>query len=392
MIYADNAATTSLHPLAFHAMAPYLVSEYGNPSSHYTFGRTARQAIETAREQTASLINAAPEEIFFTSGGTESDNWALTAAVKRSLQNNDKPVLIHTPIEHSAIINTAAALNESQFLSALKLIPVDNKGFISPEDAASLCSDRHDNIISVMFANNEIGSIQPIEKMTASIRQNHSTNSIIHTDAVQAVGHIHIDVKKLGIDMLSASAHKFHGPKGIGFLYINKNLIPSITPLIYGGSQERSLRAGTENVAAIVGLGKAAEIAKEQMMRNRINTLRLSHTLAVGLADIPGAHINGSTELGWQRLPNNVNIRFDGIFSETLLGILDSHGICASAGSACHAGDPTPSHVLKAIGLTDEQATSSLRFTLSEDNTDEDVEAIISIIRASVDMLKGGKQ
>lgn len=387
MIYADNAATTMLHPQVLDAMLPYL--SCGNPSSHYSLGRNAKEAIERARSQVASLINASPDEIFFTSGGSESDNWALqSAADYASTIGCSKPTLIYSAIEHSAILNTVAVMNLDEKLSSAKKIPVDSQGFVSVKDILNECSSDNINIISIMTANNEIGTIQPIKQIATSVHHQYP-DSIIHTDAVQAVGHIYIDVKDSDADLLSSSAHKFHGPKGTGFLYIRKPLLDLFRPYINGGSQERGFRAGTENVAGIVGTGKAAEIAKQDMTKNKIRTARLTDLLINGLLSLPGSHLNGPTDLLKKRLPNNTNVRFDGISAEALLGILDSQGICASAGSACHAGDPTPSHVLTSIGLTPAEAASSVRFTLSEANTEEEVFTIIQLIKNSLDLLRG---
>lgn len=387
MIYLDNAATTPIRQEVVEAMTPYLTDYYGNASSLYSLGRKSKQAIETARQQVAELINADPEEIFFTSGGSESDNWALhSGTYYLSSIGKGLPTLITTQIEHPAILNTATAIDIR--LSHLKYAVPDKDGLIPVESITNKISQPHGNMISVMLVNNEIGTIQPIKEITSASRAK-DPDAIIHTDAVQAVGHIAINVKDLGVDLLSASAHKFNGPKGVGFLYIHKPLIDKMIPFINGGGQERNLRASTENVAGIVGTGVAAEIASKEQPREYLRLLNLSYILTTRLLDIPGSHLNGSSDFGVHRSPNNVNIRFDGITAEVLLALLNDHGICASAGSACHSNNPVPSHVLTSIGLTAEEASSSIRFTLGYQNTEDDIINLLETIKPIINMLRG---
>lgn len=363
MIYLDNAATTPLKREALEAMMPYLKEDFGNASSAYALGRASRKAIDHAREQIASVINAKPEEIYFTSGGTESNNWALKG--KRS-------VLISS-IEHPSILN----------LVIQRSLDVDEQGFIDTNQLRAALGLDWD-LVSIQFANNEVGTIQPIEKIGKLCRYYEVP---FHTDAVQAFGHVPIDVEKMNIDMLSASGHKFGGTKGVGCLYVRKGI--PIDPFIKGGHQEKGLRAGTENVAGIVGMGAAAELARKTM-EARASKEQVLQSLMIGrlTKEIPGARINGTTDEK-RRLPNNISLTIDGVSGETLVLLLDNMGICISAGSACTSDSPDPSHVLKAIGFTNEQAFSTVRITLSDTTTVQEAHYTVDAIKKCVNRLRG---
>lgn len=369
MIYLDNAATTKVHPVVLDAMIPYLSDQYGNPSANYDLGSDAKHAIENARHIIAQSINADDEEIYFTSGGTESDN----TIIKRLA-----PVvsgIITTPIEHKAILNSLPKNN-------VDFLDVNKYGFVNMQSLDEF--PLFNRLVSVMYANNELGTIQPVHEIGVYIEQFADLKwTILHTDAVQAYGHIPINVKDSHIHALSASAHKFRGPKGIGFLYINKNI--NINPFITGGGQERGFRSGTENVASIVGMGKAVEIAMTNMSQNYISVSRKREHFEQSILNaISDVHINGEEP----RLPGHCNITIDGVNSEEVLELLNTSGICASSGSACSAKDSKPSYVLKAIGLSDEQVNSSLRFTIGEDNTYEDLDFVVSTLKDAVNMLR----
>lgn len=375
-IYLDNAATTKIDDQVLNAMLPYFSDYYGNSSSIYTFSQKSKKAQDDARESIAKSIGAKSNEIYFTSGGTEADNWALKASAKL-LESKGKHI-ISSKIEHHAILKTLEYLSKEGF--EISYLDVDSNGLINPEDV--LNNIRPDTIlISIMSANNEIGTIEPIREI-GTIAKEH--NILFHTDAVQAYCHIPINVDDLNIDMLSASAHKFHGPKGIGFLYIRSGV--KIHSFLHGGAQERKRRAGTENVAAIVGMAKAAMIAHGEMKKNDmyISSLR-DYLINKILKEISFSHINGSLT---KRLSNNINISFDFIDGESLLLMLDNYGICASSGSACSSGSLEPSHVLLAIGLNNEKARSSLRISLSKYNNKDELDIFIEKLKFIIERLR----
>ena len=363
--YFDNSATTKVRKEVLDKMFPYFMLEYGNPSSLYKLGRTARVAVEEARRNVANLINCDKNEIYFTSGGTESDNTALKGIM--NLDKNNGKHLITTKIEHPAILNTCRTLEENGF--KVTYLNVDKEGVINIEELNNSITEET-VLISIMFANNEIGSIQPIEEIGKIAKKR---GIIFHTDAVQACGNIDIDVKKLNIDMLSLSGHKIGAPKGIGALYVNKNI--EFKNLVDGGHQEKDKRAGTENVPGMVGLGEACRLTKNDMENhiNKLKTLRDYYFEKIK-ENILDVKINGSIE---HRLPGNANTSFKGINGGELLMKLDEKGICASAGSACSSGSSMPSHVLTAIGLTSEYLEGTLRVTFGDENTKEDVEYLV---------------
>lgn len=363
--YFDNAATTKVKKEVVDKMFPYFVESYGNPSSLYTLGRTAKVGIEEARRQVANLINGDKNEIYFTSGGTESDNTALKGIMY--LNKNKGKHIITTQIEHHAILNTCKTLEENGY--KVTYLNVDKDGIVNLQELVNAITE-DTVLISVMFANNEIGSILPIKKIGEIAKER---GIIFHTDAVQACGNVHIDVKEMHIDMLSLSGHKIGAPKGIGALYVRKNM--EFKNLIDGGHQERDKRAGTENVPGMIGLGEACKIAKNNMENhvNRLKELRDMYFSEVK-NQIPDIKINGSMEY---RLPGNSNISFKNVNGNELLMKLDDKGICASAGSACSSGSSMPSHVLTAIGLTSEYAEGTLRVTFGDENTKEDVEYLV---------------
>ncbi|NLO14307.1 MAG: cysteine desulfurase NifS [Clostridiales bacterium] len=375
-IYLDNAATTPLSPEVLEAMMPYLTGRYGNASSIYDTGRDARRAIDDARKQVAGLIGARTNEIHFTSGGTESDNWALKgiAFARRSKGNH----IITSAIEHHAVLETARWLETEGF--DVTYLPVSASGIVNPEDVKNAIKDRT-ILISIMAANNEIGTLQPAEAIGAIAREHKIP---FHSDAVQAAGAIGVDVNAWQVDLLSLSGHKFHGPKGTGALYVRSGT--RILPLLHGGAQERNRRAGTENVAGIVGLGKAAERAGMMMDENAEKITRLRNILIDGITGaIPHVRLNGDRT---NRLPNNANLSFRYIEGEALLLHLDLNGIAASSGSACASGSLEPSHVLLGMGLAAEDAHSSLRFTLSEATTHEEINTVLAILPGIVDKLR----
>ena len=364
--YFDNAATTKVKKEVMDKMFPYFIESYGNPSSLYTLGRTAKMGIEEARREVADLINCDKNEIYFTSGGTESDNTALKGIMY--LNKNKGKHVITTKIEHHAILNSCKTLEENGF--KVTYLNVDKDGIINLEELVNAIT-KDTVLISVMFANNEIGSVQPIQKIGEIAKEK---GIIFHTDAVQACGNVKIDVKEMNIDMLSLSGHKIGAPKGIGALYVNKNI--EFKNLIDGGHQERDKRAGTENVPGMIGLGEACKIAKNNMEKH-INQLKVLRNIFVSeiQKQVPDIKINGSME---HRLPGNTNISFKGVNGNALLMKLDEKGICASAGSACSSGSSMPSHVLTAIGLTSEYAEGTLRVTFGDENTKEDVEYLVT--------------
>lgn len=378
LVYADNAATTRVSEEVLSAMLPYLRESYGNPSSLYSVGREAREAVEQARAQVAAALGAArPNEIYFTSCGTESDNWALRS-VAHNLKKKGKTHLITTNIEHHAVLHTCKALEAEGF--RVTYLPVNEEGFITPDQVAQAITDET-ALVSVMYANNEIGTIQPIPEIGAVCR---ARGVLFHTDAVQAVGHVEIDVQAQHIDLLSLSGHKLHAPKGVGALYARAGV--PLTNLLHGGGQERNRRGGTENVASIVGLGVAVSAAVRQIPERMAKVAALRDRLMDGiLSTIPSCRLNGGRE---NRLAGNLNISFEGIEGEGLLLRLDLAGICGSSGSACTSGDLDPSHVLMAIGLPHALAHGSLRLSLNEENTDEDVDYILEKLPGVVSLLR----
>ncbi len=375
-IYADNAATTRVSEPVLQAMMPYFTEQYGNASSIYELGRSAKKALETARETVAKSIGAEPSEIYFTSCGSESDNWAIRSVCER-LTPKGKKHIITSVFEHHAILHTCQALEKNGF--EVTYLPVYENGIVKPEDVKNAI--REDTaIVTIMYANNEIGTIQPVEEIAAVCKEK---GVIFHTDAVQAVGHVKIDVHAQGIDMLSISGHKIHAQKGVGALYVRKGI--PMTNLIYGGAQERNRRAGTENLPAIVGFAKAMELANTDIEERGRKTAVLRDRLIDGILKLPRTRLNGDRE---KRLPGTVNISIEGVEGESLLLMLDMNGICASSGSACTSGSLDPSHVLLALGLKHEVAHGSLRLSINEDTTDEDVDYILEVVPKVVNRLR----
>ncbi len=376
IIYLDNAATTQVDPKVLEAMLPFFTEYYGNPSAVYSFAETAKKAVEDAREKLAELIHAKKDEIYFTGGGSESDNWALKATAEA--YGNKGKHIITSKIEHHAILHTCEWLEKHGF--EVTYLDVDEKGLISPEELEKAI--RPDTIlISVMAANNEIGTIEPLAEI-GEIAHKHGI--LFHTDAVQAFGHIPLDVDAMHIDMLSASGHKINGPKGIGLLYIRKGV--KIRSFIHGGAQERQRRAGTHNVPGIVGFGKAAELALANMdERIKYETELRDYLIKRVSSEIPYTKVNGDLE---KRLPNNANFCFRFIEGESMLILLDQNGICGSSGSACTSGSLDPSHVLLAIGLPHEIAHGSLRLSLSEKTTREDIDFTIDELKKIIERLR----
>ena len=375
-IYADNAATTRMSRTAIDAMIPYMEKVYGNPSSLYSIGQEAKEALDQAREQVAAVINADPKEILFTSGGSEADNQALRSAAAIGARKGKKHI-ISSAFEHHAILHTLNRLEKEGF--EVTLLPVHEDGLVVPAELEAAI--REDTcLVTIMTANNEIGTIQPIKEIGAICR---SHGVLFHTDAVQAVGHLPIDVKEMQIDMLSASAHKFHGPKGVGFLYARKGI--ALTNLIEGGAQEKGKRAGTENVPGIMSMAAALKEAADHMGENTEHQRALRDRLIQGLSEIPHSALNGDAR---KRLPGNVNFCFEGIEGESLLLLLDDKGISASSGSACTSGSLDPSHVLLAIGRVHDVAHGSLRLSLGEDITEEEVDYIIQSVKEVVEYLR----
>lgn len=365
-IYADNAATTQMDIDAFEAMKPYLLNEYGNASQPYSFARTAKKALKGSREVIAKCIGASPEEIFFTSGGTESDNWAIKGC---AFADAEKRAIITSTIEHHAVLRACADIEQMGYPVAY--LPVNTRGEIEPYTLSKWITDRT-RLVSIMMTNNEIGSIQDIKNLTDIA---HSNGALFHTDAVQAVGHLHIDVDSLGVDMLSASAHKFNGPKGIGFLYVRKG--SKICPYISGGSQEAGMRAGTENIASIVGMAVALNKNLKILSESTAHINKLEQQLVDGLRANHIQFIRNGSET---HIPGNVSLSFFGYDGEALLHRLDLMGICVSTGSACDSKHTQISHVLQAIGLDDKIAKGTIRISLGKSNTEEDVMAIVSAL------------
>ncbi|MBQ3373342.1 MAG: cysteine desulfurase NifS [Oscillospiraceae bacterium] len=375
-VYADNAATTCTSQAALDAMMPYLTRQYGNPSSLYGFGQTAKEAIENARKTVAACIGAQPREIYFTSGGSEADNQAILSAAKVGARKG-KRHLISTAFEHHAVLHTLKKLEKEG--CEVTLLPVHEDGVVRMEDLEAAVRD-DTALVTIMFANNEIGTIQPITEIGAFCRER---NIPFHTDAVQAAGHMPIDVEVMNIDMLSLSGHKFHAPKGVGVLYAKKNIL--LSNLIEGGGQERGKRAGTENVAGIVALAAALKESCDAMEENTAKILPMRDKLITELSKIPHSRLNGSMD---HHVPGTVNICFEGLEGDSLLLMLDQNGICASSGSACNAGSIDPSHVLLAIGVPYEIAHGSLRLSIGEYNTMEEIDYIVRIVPQVVEELR----
>lgn len=375
-IYADNAATTKMSDIAVQAMLPYLQEIYANASSVHLLGQRSAAALFSARQQVAQVLNCAPKEVFFTSGGSEADNQALISAAALG-KKQGKCHIVSTAMEHHAILHTLEALQAEGFTVTLLRPQAD--GIVTATQVAEAITDTT-CLVSVMYANNETGAIQPIREIGALCRKR---GVFFHTDAVQAAGHLAIDVQRDNIDMLSLSAHKFHGPKGIGLLFANSNL--QLTSLIRGGGQERGKRAGTENLPGIIGLAAALKYAHEHMQKNTAYITDLRDALRNGLDKIDGAGFNGSRE---HCLPGTVNYSFQGVNGEALLSLLSNEGICCSSGSACSAGSLEPSHVLLALGLNHETAQSALRFSLCEYNTMDEVQTIITKVTEAVNRLR----
>ena len=375
-VYLDNAATTALSPRVLEAMLPYFTQYYGNPSSVHAFGREAKQGLDKARDQVAKALHCDPSEVIFTGCGTESDNTVLLGVAQR--YGNKGKHIITTNVEHHAILHTCEYLEKQGY--EVTYLPVDQDGLVTAEQVAAAI--RPDTIlVSIMFANNEVGTIMPIQEIGAVCKEK---GVLFHTDAVQAVGHIPVDVQTMHIDMLSLSAHKFHGPKGVGALYCRKGIrLPSY---IMGGAQEKGRRAGTENVAGIVGLGAAIQLATEQLKENRAKMTALRDRLMAGIQErIPEVKLNGHPT---KRLPNNVNFSFKYIEGESILLMLDMNGIAASSGSACTSGSLDPSHVLLALGLPHEIAHGSVRLTLGDETTAEDIDYTIDVLEKTVARLR----
>lgn len=375
-IYADNAATTALSPEVLEDMMPYLTKVYGNPSSMYSIGAEAKKAVELARQDVAKAINAQAREIFFTSGGSESDNWAIKGVAK-ALKKKGKNHIITSAFEHHAVLHTCQALEKEGF--EVTLLDVHSNGLVRPDELEAAIKDTT-AIVSIMYANNEIGTIQPIAEL-GSICRKHGV--IFHTDAVQAMGNLHIDVQEQCIDLLSMTAHKLHGPKGCGALYVRQGIRPQI--LIDGGAQERGMRAGTENVAGIVGLASAVKRAVATIDERSEKLTKMRNKLIDSLSKIERSRLNGDRD---KRLPGNINMCFEGIEGEALLLRLDLKGICASSGSACTSGSLDPSHVLLSIGLPHEIAHGSLRLSFSDETIDEEINYIAECVPQVVDTLR----
>ena len=376
-IYADNAATTKISQTAMQAMISAMENSYGNPSSMHQIGMAANDALQTAREQIARCLGCMPKEIFFTSGGTESDNQAIMSAAMLGAKQNKRHI-ISTAFEHHAVLHTLRRLKEEGF--EIQLLDVGAEGNITAAQVEEAI--RPDTcLVTVMFANNEIGSVLPIAEIGEVCRAH---GVLFHTDAVQAAGHIPVNVKKQNIDMLSLSAHKFHGPRGIGALYVKRGI--ELTSLMEGGGQERGKRPGTENLPAIMGMAAALKEECTLMEQNEAKVIAMRDRLIQGLSQIPYSILNGSRE---KRLPGNVNFCFEGVSGESLLLLLDSRGICASSGSACASGALDPSHVLLSLGLAPEIAQGSLRISLDISNTEEEIDYMLEVIPQVVEQLRG---
>lgn len=375
-VYADNAATTQMSDSVLKAMMPLLTDIYGNPSSLHSVGQIAKEHLEAARETVAECIGADPKEIYFTSGGSEADNQAIRSAAYIGARKGKKHI-ISSKFEHHAVLHTLDALKKEGF--TVTLLDVYSNGIVKPEDVANAITDET-CLVTIMTANNEIGTIQPIAEIGRICKEK---GVLFHTDAVQAVGHIPVNVKDMNCDMLSVSAHKFHGPKGVGFLYARKGIL--LTNIIYGGAQERNKRAGTENMASIVGMATAIKDATDHLQENAEKVTAMRNRLIDGLKGIERSRINGDLE---HHLPGTLNMCFEGIEGESLLLLLDAKGICASSGSACTSGSLDPSHVLLSIGVPVEIAHGSLRLSISEYNTMEQMEHIVKSVPEVVSYLR----
>lgn len=375
-VYADNAATTQMSDSALKAMMPLLTDIYGNPSSLHSVGQIAKEHLEAARETVAECIGADPKEIYFTSGGSEADNQAIRSAAYIGARKGKKHI-ISSKFEHHAVLHTLDALKKEGF--EVTLLDVYSNGIVKPEDVANAITDET-CLVTIMTANNEIGTIQPIAEIGRICKEK---GVLFHTDAVQAVGHIPVNVKDMNCDMLSVSAHKFHGPKGVGFLYARKGIL--LTNIIYGGAQERNKRAGTENMASIVGMATAIKDATDHLQENAEKVTAMRNRLIDGLKGIERSRINGDLE---HHLPGTLNMCFEGIEGESLLLLLDAKGICASSGSACTSGSLDPSHVLLSIGVPVEIAHGSLRLSISEYNTMEQMDHIVKSVPEVVSYLR----
>lgn len=375
-VYMDYSATTYVKPEVLEEMMPYFTEKFGNPSSFYGISRETKRAIDTAREKVAKGLNCLPDEVYFTGGGSEADNWAIKGIA--SAHKNKGNHIITTKIEHHAVLHTCQYLEKNGF--EVTYLDVDSEGFINLDDLKNAITDKT-ILVSIMFANNEIGTIQPVKEIGEICKEK---KVFFHTDAVQAVGNVPIDVKEMNIDMLSLAGHKIYGPKGIGVLYIKKGI--KIDNLIHGGAQEKNRRAGTENIAGIVGLGKAMELATCNIEEHMEKMTALRDRLIYGLLKIPYTNLNGPR--GEKRLPGNVNVRFRFIEGESILLSLDFKGVCASSGSACTSGSLDPSHVLLAIGLPHELAHGSLRLTLGAGSTEEDVDYVLEVTPPIIERLR----
>lgn len=375
-VYMDYAATTYVKPEVLEEMMPFFTEKYGNPSSFYGISRETKMAVDKARSRVSKALNCDPNEIYFTGGGSEADNWAIKgiASAHRKKGNH----IITTKIEHHAVLHTCEYLEKNGF--EVTYLNVDKEGFIDLEELKNAITDKT-ILVSIMFANNEIGTIQPVKEIGEICRER---KVLFHTDAVQAIGNIPVDVKEMNIDLLSLAGHKVYGPKGIGALYIRKGV--RIDNLIHGGGQERARRAGTENTASIVGLGKAIELATESLEEHNKKITKLRDRLIDGLLKVPHTRLNGPR--GEKRLPGNANITFEFIEGESILLSLDFEGVCASSGSACTSGSLDPSHVLLAIGLPHELAHGSLRLTLGDGSTDEDVDYVLEVVPPIIERLR----
>lgn len=372
MIYADHAATAKLSPRALEAMMPFLTEEYGNASSLYAPGRRARRAVDRAREAVAACVGALPGEIYFTACGTESDNWAIRAAAEA---NPGDALFVTTAVEHHAVLRTFEALRRAG--RRTEILGVDVRGRLSPETLRRAVGGRAEAasraaFVSVMAANNEVGTLMPLAELAQAA---HGAGALFHTDAVQALGHVPVDVSALGVDMMSFSAHKFGGPKGVGGLYVRKGV--PLPPGLYGGGQEHGLRSGTENVAGIVGMAAALKESCAGMREAAARVAALRDRLIAGVLKLPGTRLTGDPA---ERLPGNASFVFDGIEGEALVLLLDQRGVCASSGSACSAGALEPSHVLLAMGFSPDEARGALRLSLGPDNTREEIDEILHIL------------
>ena len=377
MIYADNAATTKMSEAAARTMTSVMNDVWGNPSSLYSHGQKAKETLEKAREEIAAVIGALPREIYFTSGGSEADNQAIRSAAELG-RKNGKTHIVSTAFEHHAVLHTLERLEKEGF--EVTLVDVHENGIVIPSEVEAAIRD-DTCLVTVMYANNEIGTVQPIREIGEICRRK---NVLFHTDAVQAVGHIPVNVADDGVDMLSASAHKFHGPKGVGFLYVRRGV--RLLNLIEGGAQERGKRAGTENVAGVAAMAEALKESSSKMADNAARLTAVRDRLIEGLGKIPHSALNGDPS---RRLPGNVNFCFEGIEGESLLLLLDDRGICASSGSACTSGALDPSHVLLAIGRVHDVAHGSLRLSIGEDITDADADYIVRSVGEVVEYLRG---